>query len=482
MNVTSLIEQSTHLAGWRDLPSGPDMTVIPPSDEPRLPEPPARLHFVGIGGIGVSGLARLLWKRGYRISGSDLVSSEVTEGLERDGISVAIGHDSANVDGVDFVVATAAAASENIELQAAHARGIPVVKRAAVLGLIARPYRTLAVAGTHGKSTTSGMAAVALDAAGLQPGFAVGAAVPPFDTNAQGGSGDIFVVEADEYDLSFLSLEPDVAIITNIEFDHPDIFPEFRDVITAFRRFIGKIRAGGTLAISTDSEVCRDLSREVIRAGDIAVVTFGSHSGDWTLAGEVGVRGPDGKLLDLALAVPGRHNRLNALAVLASAPALGVQPEAVLPGLAAFTGVGRRFEVIRDDDNAAVVMDYAHHPTEIDVTIAAARERFRNRRIIAVFQPHTYSRTNALLQDFASALDLADSTVLAGIYPSREVDDLGISSETIARLMRHRPTVVETPEDAVVQVIDRHTPGDVVLVLGAGDINRAAARIAQGIA
>jgi UDP-N-acetylmuramate--alanine ligase len=410
--------------------------MVTPGDQVRaditLPDPPAHIHFVGIGGIGVSGLARMLRGRGYVVSGSDLSESPLIAELRQEGIPVAIGHAGPQIQGAELVVTTAAAPETNPELVAARKAGIPVVKRAAVLGLLARDRRTLAVAGSHGKSTTSGMAAVALDAAGLDPAFAVGALVTQLGSNARDGSGEHFVVEADEYDYSFLWLEPDVAIVTNIEHDHPDLFPTFEDVLDAFRRFAGRIRPGGTLVVSADDPGCRRLVEALAPRFERRLTTFGTGAADWRLLEGDFLSGPAERTFELSLMVPGRHNRLNALAVLAAAGALGVAAEALVPGLAGYAGVGRRFEIMREDAELTVVSDYAHHPTEIAATIAAARNRFPDRRLLVIFQPHTFSRTKALLGDFAGALDRADEVILAEIYPAREVDDLGVSSASIA--------------------------------------------------
>lgn len=446
----------------------------------RLPDPPARIHFVGIGGIGVSGLARMLRERGYRVSGSDMAASPVTAELEAEGIEVRIGHDPGNVRGADFLVTTAAAKPDNPELVAARELGIPVVKRAAVLGLLARAYRTLAVAGSHGKSTTSGMAAVALDRAGLSPGFAVGAAVPQLGTNARNGAGDYFVVEADEYDYSFLQLEPDVAIITNIEHDHPDLFPDFDAVLAAFGQFARRLRPGGTLVVSAEDPGCRRLLAELDGDFDGRAVTFGAGAGDWRLGEGTLVSGPGERTFELPLAVPGRHNRLNALAVLASAEGLGIEPGHLCPGLIEFAGVGRRFEILREDAELVVVNDYAHHPTEIAATIAAARERYDDRRLLVIFQPHTYSRTRALLDDFARALDGADEVVLAEIYAARETDALGVSAASIAERMAAPVVTAGSPQEAARIAAERLLPGDVALVLGAGDIYRTAELLSEG--
>ncbi|MDI3339178.1 MAG: UDP-N-acetylmuramate--L-alanine ligase [Sphaerobacter sp.] len=451
-----------------------------PGPVPTLPPPPATIHLVGIGGIGMSGLARILAARGYRVQGSDAADSPVVSALRAEGVPVTIGHDAANLGAPDLVVVTAAAPETNPEVAAARARGIPVLKRAALLGQLCDERVCLAVAGTHGKSTTSGMLALALLHAGEDPSFAVGAVLKEVGTNAQPGHGPHFVVEADEYDYSFLWLHPHVAVVTNIEHDHPDLFPTREAVLAAFARFVANIRPGGTLVLSADDPGCRDLLARLGTSGP-QVITFGADpAADWSLAAAADsggghlVRAPDGRRLHLHLRVPGWHNRLNALAALAAGAAAGIDPARLLPGLAAFTGVGRRFELRGQARGVTVVDDYAHHPTEIRATIAAARERYPGARIWAVFQPHTYSRTRQLLDDFAAALGLADRVVLTAIYPARETDDLGVSSDDIARRITGRPAaVVATPAAAGALVAAEAAPGDVVLVLGAGDIWRA---------
>ena len=455
-----------------------------PSFDPgaiRLPEPPAHVHMVGIGGVGVSGLARMLAGRGYQVSGSDMSQSPATDALRAEGIDVRFGHDAANVAGADLVVMTAAVPDDNPEVVAATVARVPVVKRAALLGLLANAADCLAVAGSHGKSTTSGMAALALERAGQSPSFAVGATVRELGTNARLGSGPHFVVEADEYDHSFLWLRPAVAIVTNIEYDHPDIFPELDAVLDAFARFTTGIRPGGTLVISADDPGCERLLERLGEPGDYRIVTFGERSGDWRITrqtdGSAQVTTASGRMFALRLAVPGRHNLLNALAVLAASEGLSVEAEALVPGLEAFGGVSRRFEVLLDTPQLTVVNDYAHHPTEVAATIAAARERYPGRRVLTVFQPHTFSRTHALLDEFAAALDAADEVVLADIYPSRETDSLGVSSLNIAERMARTANLAGSPEESAQAATRLMQPGDVVLVMGAGDIYRAAEAI-----
>jgi UDP-N-acetylmuramate--alanine ligase len=278
-------------------------------------------------------------------------------------------------------------------------------------------------------------------------------------------------------------LRPYVAIVTNVEHDHPDIFPDLDAVLDAFSRFTRGIRSGGTLVISAEDPGCSLLLERIGVQDDYRIVTFGERAGDWRVDrqsdGSARVTSPSGRMFALRLAVPGRHNLLNALAVLAASEGMGVEADALVPGLEAFGGVSRRFEVVLDTPGLTVVNDYAHHPTEVAATIAAARERYPGRRVLAVFQPHTYSRTAALLDEFAAALDEADAVVLAEIYPSRETDSLGVSSQNVAQRMTQPVVVADSPDDAAAVASERIRRGDIVLVMGAGDIYRAAETIAQ---
>ncbi|HET9014206.1 MAG TPA: UDP-N-acetylmuramate--L-alanine ligase [Thermomicrobiaceae bacterium] len=457
-----------------------------------LPPPPATVHLIGIGGIGMSGLARILAARGYVVTGSDAAESPVVQALRDEGFLVAIGHDPMNLGAPQLVVATAAARSENPELAAARSRGLPVVKRAVLLGRLCDERDCIAVAGTHGKSTTCGMLALALVRAGLDPSFAVGAVVSQLGTNARPGQGAIFVAEADEYDYSFLSLHPSVAIVTNVEHDHPDLFPTPEAVDDAFARFAAQLRPDGTLVVSADDPGCRRL---VARLGATAprVVTFGTApDANWRLRrapsedggpGDTLVRAPGGDEHPLDLRVPGWHNRLNAVAALAGGVAAGLSVEQLLPGITEFAGVGRRFEERGRVAGVTVIDDYAHHPTEIAVNIAAARERYPGARLWAVFQPHTYSRTRLLLDRFAEALSGADRVVLAAIYAARETDDLGVSSADVASRITGPPVdLVGSADEAGERVASAAQVGDVVLVLGAGDIWKASETLLRSLA
>lgn len=441
-----------------------------------LPSLPATIHFVGIGGIGMSGLARIMAARGYQVTGSDAHDSPSIAALRDDGFSVTVGHGTAGLGSPALVVTSAAVPESNPELASAREREIQIVKRAALLGLLCNDQVCIAVAGTHGKSTTSGMLAFALEKAGVAPSFAVGARVNQLGVNAALGHSEVFVAEADEYDYSFLWLRPAVGIITSVEFDHPDIFPTLAAVEDAFLQFAERIRTGGTLVISADDPNCQRLTARL--QSPIIKTTFGFHpDADWRIVdadGAEGIRTPGGPVIPLRLQVPGRHNLLNAAAAMAAAAAIGVMPPDLRPGLEAFTGVGRRFEVRGEVNGVTIIDDYAHHPTEIRSTIAAARERYPGARLWALFQPHTYSRTKQLLDEFAAALGEADHVILTAIYPARETDDLGVSSSGIAARITGVPVeVVDGPEQAAWFVSTAATTGDVVLVLGAGDIWKA---------
>ena len=438
-----------------------------------LPDPPARVHFVGIGGAGMSGLARILHASGYAVTGSDNQFSEGVRGLEALGIAVRSGHDDvAAATAAELVVMTAAVRADNPEVAAARDAGVPVVKRAVLLGALASRFRSVAVAGSHGKSTTSGMLVAALHALGDDPTFAIGATVAGLGTNAAPGTGTEMVVEADEYDYSFLSLSPDLAIITNIDFDHPDIFPDQAAYDAAFVRFVANLRPGATLVVSGDDPGCRRVRGEIARE-DVTVVSFGAGpGGDWSLGRDGAdwqVTGPNGGTVRLSLTVPGQHNALNATAALAALAALGHDPAAAATALGTFDGVGRRFDVLGDSGGVTVVDDYAHHPSEIRATVAAARDRWPGRRVVAVFQPHTFSRTKALLEPFAAALETADLTMVLAIYAARETDDLGISAASLADLVPGS-IMADGPEEAVGLLARATRPGDVVLTLGAGTV------------
>lgn len=450
-----------------DAPSIPATETLPPA--------PARVHFIGIGGIGMSGLARILAAGGYQVSGSDLTGSELTAQLVAEGIAVTIGHD--RTDGVseaDLIVVTAAMRPDNPEMAAALAGSTPVMKRAALLGLLANAQRQVAVAGSHGKSTTAGMLVAALRSLDADPTYAIGAVLGETGTNAAPGAGALMVVEADEYDYSFLHLTPDVAIVTNIDYDHPDLFPDQATYDAAFARFIANVRSDGTVVAAVDDPGCVRLLASGAIPASVATVTIGeTDDAEWCLTGREGawrIRRSGGDEREMPLAVPGRHNARNATAALVALVALGYDPASALEALGTFSGVGRRFELKGDVAGVTVIDDYAHHPSELRAALLAARERFPDRRRWAVFQPHTFSRTRALLGDFAASFNDADRVMILDVYAARETETLGISARDLISRLSVPGVLARGPGDAATQLATLVEPGDIVLTLGAGDI------------
>lgn len=455
------------------------MTTNPRSPQP-LPPAPATLHFVGIGGIGMSGLARILKMWGYHVSGSDIAESAQTEALRAMGIPVVIGHDDPALASQANIIVTnkRAAANAAVEIDAGLANGAHVIKRGDLLGMAASERFGIAVAGSHGKSTTSGFLAVALRSLNADPTFAVGAIVAATGTNAEPGQGEHFVVEADEFDRSFLGLFPNVAIITSVAFDHPDIYRDQADYDDAFVDFVTNIKPGGTLVIAGDDDGSLRV-HDRLREKDlpqITIQTFGeSGSCDWQLGGDGRERlmtDPAGDRHILNLHMPGKHNARNAMAAVAALHASGFGVEEAVRGVESFTGIGRRFEYKGQINGVDVVDDYAHHPDEIIAVLHAAREHYAGKRIIAVHQPHTYSRTYSLLREFAESLDSADDVVLMEIYGVGEENEHNISAADLATRMKAAPVIVDTPDEAADAV--RNLLGDdesaVVLTLGAGTV------------
>ncbi|MCC7025098.1 MAG: UDP-N-acetylmuramate--L-alanine ligase [Thermomicrobiales bacterium] len=447
-----------------------------PAAERLLPPAPAAVHFVGIGGIGMSGLARILKRWGYEVSGSDAADSPLLKELGAEGMAVFVGHGATDrAASADLVVATAAVRPDNPEIEAARAAGRLVVKRAQLLGALADVRRGIAVAGSHGKSTTSGMIVTALRALGADPSFAIGALLGGAGgTNAAPGEGAEMVVEADEYDWSFLQLHPHIAIVTNVDYDHPDLFPDAESYDAAFARFVGGMPRDGTLIIAADDPGCARLMQRADWAPPASVTTFGEEAGaNWRLEQtEEGwrVTGVDDIAVPLLLQVPGRHNARNGAAALAALVALGYDAAAASAALAGFTGVGRRFEAKGRARGIAVIDDYAHHPREIAATLRAARERYPKRRLWAVFQPHTYSRLKALLPDFAASFTDADRVMILDVYAAREADDLGVSAADLVARMPEGTLAARDPADAARLLAESVAAGDVVLTLGAGSV------------
>jgi UDP-N-acetylmuramate--alanine ligase len=439
--------------------------------------PGMHVHLVGIGGIGLSAIARVLHGWGYRVSGSDAQPSALTRALAAEGMIVYAGHRAEQVMDADVVVVSSAIPDDNPEVIEAARQGLILVKREEFLGELTRGKTTIAVAGTHGKTTTSAMIAWILTQAGLDPTFIVGGVLQNLGSNARAGAGSLFVIEADEYERTFLGLRPEVAVITTLEHDHPDCYPTFAEMRTAFRRFVERVAAGGLLIVCGEDKEGKALA-DPPRDRGCRVETYGLEPvWDWWAQGvQLGNSaafevGREGKHLGIcALQVPGRHNVLNALAALAASCEVGVDFGSAAAALTRFRGTERRFEVKGQAGGVTVVDDYAHHPTEIRVTLSAARLKYPGRPLWAVFQPHTYSRTLALLDGFAAAFGDADHVLVTGIYAARESDSLGVSGADVVNRMTHPDArYIVRLDDVVATLVDQVEAGDVVLTLGAGD-------------
>ncbi len=435
-------------------------------------------HLVGIGGAGLSAIARVLLESGQLVSGSDEQETEFTARLRASGVRIFIGHAAQNIAGAEIVLVSSAVASANPEVVAAVQAGLPVVKRQDFVGGMMAERVGLAIAGTHGKTTTAALTAYLLSRAGQQPSFIVGGLISDLDTNARHGTGLPFVVEADEYDRMFLGLRPTVAVVTNVEHDHPDCYPTFAEMQAAFDEFAALVPAQGVLIVCNDDAGARALAQSARKRGT-RVVTYGLQTGaDWRaeLLQPNSAGGCDflvshaGRELGLARTrLAGDHNVCNALAALAAVDYCGVPFATALPALRAFRGVGRRFEVKGEVHGITVVDDYAHHPTEIRATLASARQRFPGRPLWAMFQPHTYSRTRALMANFASSFGDADHVVVSDIYSAREASDAALSSADLIGAMQHADAqYVGGLEAAAHTLAQRMRPGDVLLTLGAG--------------
>lgn len=448
------------------------------------PPPPAeleRVHLVGVGGAGMSGIARILLARGARVSGSDAKDSGPLGALRAHGARVTVGHDAANVGDVDSVVVSSAIRPDNPELVEARRRRIPVLPRAAALAAVMAGSRGVAVAGTHGKTTTTSMLTVAVQACGEDPSFAIGGDLNEAGSNAHAGSGTIFVAEADESDGSFLLLSPYAAVVTNVEPDHLDHYGTAAAVEDAFRAFVGRVDPEGFLVLCVDDPGAGRLV-PAARARGLRVLTYGEVPGaDVRLAAvrlsglgstfEVVAR--DVGLGLITVQVPGRHNALNATGALAAGLELGLPLAGLRAGLASFTGVRRRFERKGAVGGISVVDDYAHHPTEVATVLRTARPVTDGGRLIVAFQPHRYSRTAAFAGELGKALGLADAVVVMDVYGAGEDPLPGVSGASVAARVPLPPdrVVFEPSWSAVAhRLVAFARPGDLVLTLGAGDV------------
>jgi UDP-N-acetylmuramate--alanine ligase len=462
----------------------PDHGVeIPPAD--RL----GRVHFIGIGGAGMSGVARILLARGSEVSGSDAKDSRGLAGLRAQGARVCVGHDVAHLTGADTVVVSSAVRESNPELAGARARGLRVLHRSQALAAVMQQRRAVAVAGTHGKTTTTSMLTVALQACGADPSFAIGGELTEGGANAHDGTGDVFVAEADESDGSFLFYRPQIAVVTNVEPDHLDHYGSAAAVEAAFDAFCDCVVPGGVVvACADDAGAARVAARAATRrAGELRVLTYGAAAGATVGVSGIGT-GPSGATFSLhapgsggagedrtvRLQVPGQHNALNAAAAWTAATWLGFGSDEVVAGLESFGGTRRRFEARGTAAGIRVFDDYAHHPTEVAAVLRAARGVVgRAGRVLAVFQPHLYSRTRIFASDFGAALALADEVVVMDVYAAREDPEPGVSGALVASAVPLPPErVAFVPSWTAVagDVADRVQPGDLVLTIGAGDV------------
>jgi len=440
-----------------------------------------RIYFVGIGGIGMSGIAELLLNLGYDVSGSDMAENDNVIRLKKLGIHVHIGHDPSNVKDVDALVYSSAVPRENPEIIKARQNGIPVIRRAEMLGeLINVKETSIAVGGTHGKTTTSSMIGAVLSHAKLDPTLVVGGLVQNLDTNSKLGSGDIIVVEADEYDRSFLALKPTIGIITNIELEHTDCYEDLDDLQNAFIQFCQSVPFYGEMIVCADSPAVQEILPKIERP----MTTYG-RSRDAAYRAEnlrfnencstYDVFRAEECLGEIHLNVPGEHNVMNSLAAVVLGLELGLSFETIQLGIASYQGVRRRFDIKGTHQDVMVVDDYAHHPTEVTATLQAAKNGW-DRRIIAVFQPHLFSRTKEFFREFAEALSLADCVIITDIYPAREEAIPGVTSALIVNeCLPHfgdKCHFVPDLDDLEESLDSLVRPNDLVITLGAGSIWR----------
>jgi UDP-N-acetylmuramate--alanine ligase len=453
----------------------------------KLPRDIGPVHFVGIGGIGMSGIAEVLVNLGYAVTGSDVAENANVKRLRGKGVSVAIGHAAENIEGADVVVVSSAIKRDNPELVAARAKRLPVVRRAEMLAELMRLKSCVAVAGTHGKTTTTSLVASLLDVGGFDPTVINGGIINAYGTNARLGEGDWMVVEADESDGTFLKLPTDIAIVTNIDPEHLDHFGTYDAVQAAFQAFVNNVPFYGFAVMCIDHPVVQTM---VGRIEDRRVITYGENpqadvrllyldNSDGRSRFGVVFRDRAGvdvhEIADLSLPMPGRHNALNATAAIAVARELGVVDERIRSALAAFTGVGRRFTRTGVWNGVTVIDDYGHHPVEIAAVLRAARET-TDGQVIAVMQPHRYTRLSSLFEQFCTCFNDADTVIVVPVYPAGEAPIVGVDRDSLVAGIRargHRHVVaLETQRDLAALVKSLAQPGDYVVCLGAGNITQ----------
>src|SRR5438876_683305 len=444
------------------------------------------VHFVGIGGIGMSGIAEVLLNLGYKVTGSDVRATAITERLAKFGATVYLRHAAENVAGAHVVVTSSAVRPDNAEIREAERHKIPVIPRAEMLAELARLKYSITVAGTHGKTTTTSMIATVLDCAGMDPTIVVGGRLDTIGSNARLGKGEFIVLEADESDRSFLLLSPTIAVVTNIEADHLDHYRDLEDIQTAFLSFINKVPFYGAAILCLDEPAVQSLIPQVKRR----IVTFGTAAPADVRITDVNVEGlgsrftlrfNGGTTQDFKLSVPGVHNVLNATAAFAAARDMGVEPGVIAGALESFRGVDRRFQV-KSRDGITVIDDYAHHPTEIRATLSAAKAANFG-RIFAVFQPHRYSRTFHLFDDFARAFNLADVVLILDIYPAGENPIEGVTTPALIEKIKSfgHKSAIYAPNFETIEsyIIAQAKEGDAVVVMGAGNVTKLSDVLSQ---
>lgn len=449
-----------------------------------------RVHFIGIGGSGLSAIARLLKESGYEVTGSDRTLSSFAADLQNMGVQIYVGHHPRNVGGADLVIRSSAIQDDNPEVEAANRAGVPVYKRSDFLGRLMEKKTGIAIAGTHGKTTTTAMVAWMLYSLDRDPSFIVGGTLNNLNVNAHAGKGDAFVIEADEYDRMFLGLKPHIEVVTNLEHDHPDCYPTFEEMYSAFQNFVDLLPPDGTLIACAEDDGAATLLPYARNKG-ISVVSYSLqgemtiNSPQWIQARTMKANNRGGfdfsvmtnmgnmtNAFTVSLQVPGEHNVRNALAALSVAAVMGLPMQKAAETLSRFTGTGRRFEVRGEPHGILLVDDYAHHPTEIRATLAGAKARYPGRRIWAVWQPHTFSRTQTLFFEFSRAFTDADEVLVTEIYASREAKQEFTSAEVVSAMphpsARYSGSVLETKK----YLFEHVRPGDVVIVLSAGDADQ----------
>lgn len=453
------------------------------------------VHFIGIGGSGLSAIARLLKESGYEVTGSDQSLSPFAVELQSIGVQVYIGHHPRNIAGAEMVIRSSAIKDENPEVKAALLAGIPVYKRSDFLGRLMENKIGIGIAGTHGKTTTTAMIAWMLYALKRDPSFIAGGTLNNLKVNAHAGSGDAFVIEADEYDRMFLGLKPRIEVVTNLEHDHPDCFPTFEDMHSAFEGFVDLLPPDGTLIACAEDDGATTLIAHA-RRKKLSVVSYSLqgemtiNSPQWVQARTVKPNENGGfdfsvmtnmgsmtNAFKVSLQVPGEHNVRNALAALSVAAVMGLPMQKAADALGQFTGTGRRFEVRGEPKGVLLVDDYAHHPTEIRATLAGARARYPERRIWAVWQPHTYSRTQTLLYEFSRAFSDADEVLVTEIYASREAKQEFSSAEVVASMPHTSARYSGSIGDTKKYLLEHLRFNDVVIVLSAGDADQITAAL-----